>query len=199
MTLNNSVNISPSTPLSSSSGGLGVSNPTANGVLVANGSSPVTSQLLTNGQLIVGSTGLAPVAATLTAGSGISVTNGAGSITIAATASPAGMTVEVTGTSQTAVVNENYIANNAGLVTVTLPAAPANLGDYVKVWGKGTGGWKVDAGSVTQVVRLGAAVSTAGGSIASTLQYDCVELRVITAGASAVWEAVSSVGNLDLT
>lgn len=39
----------------------------------------------TNGQLIIGSTGAFPVANTITAGSGISVTNGAGSITIAAT------------------------------------------------------------------------------------------------------------------
>jgi hypothetical protein len=39
----------------------------------------------TNGQLLIGSTGNAPVAATITAGAGISVTNGAGSITIAVT------------------------------------------------------------------------------------------------------------------
>lgn len=46
---------------------------------------------LTNGQLVIGSTGLAPVAASLSAGTGISVTPGAGSITIAATGvSPVG-------------------------------------------------------------------------------------------------------------
>jgi hypothetical protein len=44
---------------------------------------------LTNGQLIVGSTGNAPQAATLTAGSGVSITNGAGSITISSSASTA--------------------------------------------------------------------------------------------------------------
>lgn len=42
-----------------------------------------TPQLTTNGQLIIGSTSAVPVAATLTAGAGITVTNGAGSITIA--------------------------------------------------------------------------------------------------------------------
>ena len=40
---------------------------------------------LTNGQLVIGSTGNAPQAQTLTAGSGISITNGAGNVTIAAT------------------------------------------------------------------------------------------------------------------
>jgi hypothetical protein len=38
----------------------------------------------TNGQLLIGSTGAAPVAATITAGAGVTVTNAAGSITIAA-------------------------------------------------------------------------------------------------------------------
>jgi hypothetical protein len=41
---------------------------------------------LSNGQLIIGSTGNAPQAQTLTAGSGITITNGAGNITVAATA-----------------------------------------------------------------------------------------------------------------
>lgn len=53
---------------------------------------------LTNGQLVIGSTGVAPVAAALTAGVGITVTNGAGSITVA-NSSPAvnGMLPLVTG------------------------------------------------------------------------------------------------------
>lgn len=46
-----------------------------------------TPKLTTNGQLQIGSTGLNPVAATLTAGSGVTITNGAGSITIAASGS----------------------------------------------------------------------------------------------------------------
>lgn len=43
---------------------------------------------LTNGQLVIGSTGNAPQAQALTAGTGISITNGAGSVTIAATSTP---------------------------------------------------------------------------------------------------------------
>ena len=43
---------------------------------------------LTNGQIAIGSTGGPPVAATITAGSGISVTNGPGSITISGAATP---------------------------------------------------------------------------------------------------------------
>lgn len=49
------------------------------------GATPKTIAALTNGQLAIGSTAADPVPATLTAGTGISVTNGAGSITIANT------------------------------------------------------------------------------------------------------------------
>ncbi len=45
---------------------------------------------LTDGQLVVGSTGGAPQAQMLTAGSGIAITNGSGSVTIATTTSTAG-------------------------------------------------------------------------------------------------------------
>lgn len=46
------------------------------------GSNDIDSKTLTNGQLLIGSTGADPVAATITAGQSMDVTNGAGSITI---------------------------------------------------------------------------------------------------------------------
>ena len=54
-------------------------------VLVGDTANGITSiGPLTNGQLVIGSTGLDPVAASLTAGTGITITPGAGSISIAA-------------------------------------------------------------------------------------------------------------------
>jgi hypothetical protein len=53
-------------------------------IMVSSGGAIVESAALTNGQLLIGSTGVAPVAANLTAGNGITITNGAGQITIAA-------------------------------------------------------------------------------------------------------------------
>jgi len=50
------------------------------------GNPPFTLAALTNGQLYIGSTGVDPVPATLTAGSNITITPGAGTITIAALA-----------------------------------------------------------------------------------------------------------------
>ena len=68
-------------------GGTGVSTLTDGGILLGSGTSPITATAQpTNGQVLIGSTGNDPVLSTLTAGSNISVTNGAGSITIASTA-----------------------------------------------------------------------------------------------------------------
>lgn len=67
-------------------GGTGATTLTAHGHLYGEGTSAiVASAAPTNGQLPIGSTGADPVIATITAGSNITVTNGAGSITIAAT------------------------------------------------------------------------------------------------------------------
>lgn len=62
---------------------------TANSVVLANGNSPFTALgAATNGQIPIGRTGNTPVLNTLTAGTGISIVNGPGTITINATASP---------------------------------------------------------------------------------------------------------------
>lgn len=54
---------------------------------------PVWSSTMTNGQLIIGSTGATPVAASLSAGTGITITPGAGTITIAANGAVIGQTI----------------------------------------------------------------------------------------------------------
>jgi hypothetical protein len=62
---------------------------TTNGIAYFSGPNNVSSTAPpTNGQLVIGSTGNAPVLATLTAGENVNITNGAGAITISAT-SPA--------------------------------------------------------------------------------------------------------------
>jgi hypothetical protein len=67
-------------------GGTNTSTLTGNRVMQSNagGTAIIEAPALTNGQLLIGSTGAAPVAATLTEGAGITITEGAGSVTIAA-------------------------------------------------------------------------------------------------------------------
>jgi hypothetical protein len=61
---------------------------TDNSILIGNSDGTIDSLgVATNGQIPIGSTGNPPTLGTITAGTGISVTNGAGSITLAATGS----------------------------------------------------------------------------------------------------------------
>tara|TARA_R110000824_G_scaffold304453_1_gene492258 strand:- start:62 stop:1507 length:1446 start_codon:yes stop_codon:yes gene_type:complete len=94
---------------------------TQHAVLVGNGTAAVQMiGPLTNGQLLIGSAGAAPVATTLTAGANVTITNGAGIVTIAAASS-------------TAPVKVNWDAqlNLAGGTSGTLtPPALTNLAHY---------------------------------------------------------------------
>jgi hypothetical protein len=71
-------------PVVVDNGGTGQTSLTDGAILVGDGSNPVELiGPLTDGQLLIGDTaGVSPVAATLTAGTGITVTNGAGTITL---------------------------------------------------------------------------------------------------------------------
>ena len=84
------------TALSVGSGGTGASTLTDGGVLLGSGTGAVTSLArLTAGQVVIGSTTGDPVNATLTGGSGIAITEGDGTITIAADGLGAGTVTQV--------------------------------------------------------------------------------------------------------
>jgi hypothetical protein len=83
----------------------------------------------TNGQLPIGSTGADPVLATLTAGTNIAITNGAGSISIAANTTSqvvAYTAVNHAASPYTVLATDYYIGANvtAGVISVLLPNAP---------------------------------------------------------------------------
>ena len=102
----------------------------------------------------------------------------------------------VTGTTQTAVVNNGYITNNAAQVVVTLPAT-ATIGQIVAVVGSGAGGWKIAQNSGQTVHFAGKnTTSGVGGSLASITQYDSIEL--ICGTANTDWIVRSAVGNLTI-
>ncbi len=154
------------------------------GIMVGGGASVTNSALtLTDGQILIGATGAAPVAGSITAGAGITVTPGTNTITIAATGTPETCT-EVTGTSATAVINNAYVANNASLVTITLPATCV-LGSKFTFMGKGAGFYKVQAAS-GQTINFGSTATTVAGSITTTGRYDSFTVRCITADTTFV-------------
>lgn len=82
----------------------------------------------------------------------------------------------VTGTSATMVAGQGYVANNAGLVTLTLPSSSA-IGDTFKIITKGAGFCKI-AQNASQTIRYGGSTTTSGvgGSLTSTVIGDCLEI-----------------------
>lgn len=149
----------------------------------------------TDGQVLISSSSTTPAWASLSAGTNITITPGSNTITIATTATPFAWT-EVTGTSQSMAVNNGYILNNAGLVTATLPTTAA-VGDLISLVGKGAGGWLL-AQNASQLIHFSSATTTtgAGGSLASTNQYDCVD--IICTVANTTWTVRHAVGNLTI-
>lgn len=101
---------------------------------VANGGTGQTSY--TNGQLLIGNTsGSTLTPATLTAGSNITITNGAGAITIAATASTPTLAVSTKTSAYTAVTTDSVLLCDAtsGSFNLTLYTAVGNAGAVIYV------------------------------------------------------------------
>lgn len=166
---------------------------TSNGFAFGAGTSSAISWTTepTNGQLPIGSTGNQPVLATLTAGAGISITNGAGSITIASTGEAA--TWNLITTNQTLAVNNGYVVTS-GTLSLALPATSA-VGDEIELTLDGGTSWTLTQG-VGQQIRFGSTQTTAGvgGSLASTAQGDAI--RLICTVANTRWNILSSIGNI---
>lgn len=171
---------------------------TANNAVLTTGTTgiPVITALSANGQLIIGSGSGAPIAATLTPGTGISITNAANSITIAVTGS--GFTwTDVTTATQAMLVENGYITDRSGGVVYTLPAT-ANIGDEIIITGKlGITTITPNAG---QQLLFSSASGTVGatGTAVGTNVGDAVTLNCITSGSSSIWRATSFVGNWTL-
>lgn len=134
-----------------------------------------------------------------TAGSSGNVLTSDGTNWSSSPASGGGISWSVITADQSAVVNNGYICNKAGLLTLTLPASGA-IGDTIRITGINTDlGWKI-AQNANQQIFMGSSSSTVGvaGSLASIFKRDAVELVCTVSGASTVWNVVSSVGNITI-
>ncbi len=174
-------------------GGTGRTTLTNHGILVGAGTTAITQlAAATNGQLPIGSTGADPVIAALTAGAGISVTNGAGSITIAAIGTSS--TWSTITANQTAAVDNGYFINKAGTLALLLPAASA-VGSIIEVNNINTTTGTQITQAAGQQIFIGNTSTTlgAGGSLTSTALGDT--LRLVCSTANLTWRTQSLVGN----
>ena len=133
--------------------------------------------------------------------SSITVTNGdgtAGNTSIVANVPNGALAwTVVTGTTQAAAVASGYIANNAGTVTITLPATSA-AGDQIGVMGmNNASGWKIAQNAGNQIA-LGSLTTTAGvgGYLQSTQTHDSIILMCVTA--NTLWVAFAPQGNIQV-
>jgi hypothetical protein len=174
----NTLNIDIAAPVTVANGGTGRTSHTAYAVLcggtTTTGAQQSIASVGTSGQLLT--------------------SNGAGALPTFQDAAVAFVWNEETGTSATMAVDNGYIANNASLVTLTLPTTAA-VGSVVRVAGKGAGGWRV-AQNAGESINFGSSTTTTGvgGYLEFTDASDAVELLCITADTQ--WVVLSSVGNI---
>ena len=126
---------------------------------VANGGTGQTSY--TDGQLLIGNTtGNTLSKATLTAGSGVTITNGAGTITIASTGGGGGVT-SVTGTAP-------VVSSGGTTPAISMPAATTSVNGYLTStdWNTFNGKGNGTLTSITAGTGLSGGTITSSGTIA---------------------------------
>ena len=168
-------------------------NSTNAGVLYATSGLVGSTAALTDGQMLIGNTGNPPSVGTISAaaGSGITVTAGAGTLALASTAPFTWTQVNADGA---LVINQGTVNIKAGLLTMSLPVTSA-INTVIKLVGVGAGGWIITQAANKQIL-VGNTNTTlgAGGTLASTNKGDCVSIVCTTA--DLVWRVYSMVGNL---
>ena len=134
-------------------------------------------------------------------GSGaIAVTGNPGTNTLTISDTGGGLPWTVITVNQTAVINNGYITNKASTLTLLLPATAA-IGSVIRVTGINTAtGWSITQ-NANQQIFFGSSSTTIGvtGSLTSTAIRDSVELVCVVAGASTVWNVISSIGSPTIT
>jgi len=186
--------------LTVANGGTGASTFGDGYVLLGSGTGAITALDVTaKGSILVGDGTTDPVALAVGTDTFVLTADSAEASGLKwAAASGGGLTWnEETGTSANMSVNNGYIANNAALVTLTIPTTAA-VGDVVRVAGKGAGGWRIAQNASEIIHFLGTDTTTGtGGRLDSTTQYDAVEL--VCTVANTEWTVISSMGNITIT
>lgn len=128
--------------LPSSQGGTGLSSPAAHQLIATNGSSAYTALgVAGNGEIPIGSVGTDPVINSITAGTGITVTNGPGTITLSSAASVPILFTEDTGSATPALGNLNVLGSGSIATSGsgnTITTALTGLTDHSVLVGAGT-------------------------------------------------------------
>ena len=198
--------------LAVSNGGTGATSLTDGGVLLGSGTGAISATaVLGNGELLIGDGSGDPTVATLTAGDGIDITNGSGSITIAAEDSSAsnkgavivagGTDCTVTYSSGTATVAVDDLAA-AKITSGTFADARISSSSVVAHQGNLTGTGALDSGSITSgfgaIDNGSSGYTTTGaatvGTVAATQNTNGETLPIVVKNADDTADADAAVG-----
>lgn len=156
-----------------------------NRIMVSSAGAIVEAAGLTNGQLLIGSTGAAPVAANIGAGSGISITNGAGTISVAMTTPTSAGDVTETSTSisaSTTATTVTLAGTVRGFQALVSVATSTTLFEVFVLTGiQKSGDWDMsyestgDTSGITFSITPGGAIQYTSGAFTGT-----IKTRVIT-------------------
>lgn len=127
-------------------------------------------------------------------GTTIDVTGNPGTSTLTISAIGSAFTWSKITVNQAFTVNNGFICNKAGLLTLTLPTTTA-VGDLFEVTGINTNvGWRI-AQNANQQIHFGNTDTTLGaaGYLESNNKYDSV--RLVTVVADLEFNVISSIGN----
>jgi hypothetical protein len=157
------------------------------------GSGGIKIPAFAEGALVTSSTG---VISTVTGTAGFVLTaNAAGTAPSFQAAGGGGMTWSVITADQNAAVNNGYICNKAGLLTLTLPTTAA-AGTLLGITGMNNAtGWKIGQ-NANQIIHFGSSDTTTGtgGSLASSATRDSVQLVCVVANLE--WNVLNAQGNI---
>lgn len=175
-------------------GGTGATSLTDGGILLGSGTGAVTATAQpTNGQLLIGSTGVDPVLASLTAGTGITITPGAGSITIDAdnNGDVVGPASATSGNLASFSGTTGKLIQDSGVASNQVVTSASALTNYAVVCGNGG---SRDVQTVSGVGSSGQVLTSNGAGALPTFQDNV----------SGIWQLVSSQSasssaNLDFT
>jgi len=199
MPANNAINLNSAgiPAFNATTGVFTASTTTPHSVLIGDSNNLIKNLgLATDGQIPIGSTGSDPVLAGLTAGANITITPGAGSITIAASTGTAFTMTDVISSTQAMTANAGYTANNASSITFTLPATAA-YGSVLAIIGINTGGYTI-AQNAGQSILMGNQTSTPGvtGVVSALGAHNVIFL--ICVAANTKWAVTGSIGSFDV-
>jgi len=151
--------------------------------------------ITTDGQLLIGSS-VAPHirVGTLTAGTGISIVTGNGTISISSSTS---VTWSLISASQTLVIDNGYFCVSPGGALALLLPPVSKVGDTIEITLDGATSFAITQ-AAGQQIRFGNQTTTSGvtGSVTSNNQGDSI--RMVCRIANLSWNIVSSIGTLTI-